>query len=135
MPAHETNLFGVPVPSDNKVFLVFIVLHIILGFLSPDAGKILINKKVVYPPTLSRYRSRIAYVKQQTFLIHDTLLRNIILDGKTYDTERLESVLQSTGLASLVASLPGKLDTVIADHRQEIDTVIKSARKTKIRKR
>jgi len=28
-----------------------------------------------------------------------------------------------------------KLDTVIADHRQEIDTVIKSARKTKIRKR
>ena len=28
-----------------------------------------------------------------------------------------------------------KLDTVIADHRQEIDTVIKSARKMKIRKK
>jgi hypothetical protein len=28
-----------------------------------------------------------------------------------------------------------KLDTVISDHRQEIDTVIKSARKTKIRKK
>jgi hypothetical protein len=28
-----------------------------------------------------------------------------------------------------------KLDTVIADHRQEIDTVIKSARKTKIKKK
>jgi hypothetical protein len=28
-----------------------------------------------------------------------------------------------------------KLDTVISDHRQEIDTVIKSARKTKIKKK
>ena len=28
-----------------------------------------------------------------------------------------------------------KLDTVISDHRQEIDTVIKSARKTRMRKR
>jgi hypothetical protein len=28
-----------------------------------------------------------------------------------------------------------KLDNVIADHRQEIDTVIKSARKTKTQKR
>jgi hypothetical protein len=27
-----------------------------------------------------------------------------------------------------------KLDTVISDHRQEIDTVIKSARKTKIKR-
>jgi hypothetical protein len=28
-----------------------------------------------------------------------------------------------------------KLDTVIADHRQEIDTVIKSARKPRLKKR
>jgi hypothetical protein len=28
-----------------------------------------------------------------------------------------------------------KLDTVISDHRQEIDTVIKSARKTKVRRK
>ena len=28
-----------------------------------------------------------------------------------------------------------KLDTVISDHRQEIDMVIKSARKTKVRKK
>jgi hypothetical protein len=28
-----------------------------------------------------------------------------------------------------------KLDTVISDHRQEIDTVIKSARKTRVRKK
>ncbi len=28
-----------------------------------------------------------------------------------------------------------KLDTVISDHRQEIDTVIKSARRTRVRKK
>jgi hypothetical protein len=28
-----------------------------------------------------------------------------------------------------------KLDTVISDHRQEIDTVIKSARKSRVRKK
>ncbi|MBX9851586.1 MAG: hypothetical protein K2X86_07480 [Cytophagaceae bacterium] len=41
-----TILFGVPVPSDNKVFLTFIVAHIILGLICVLAGllAILINK-------------------------------------------------------------------------------------------
>ena len=38
MPAHETNLFGIPVPSDDKVFLIFIVLHIISGIICTVSG-------------------------------------------------------------------------------------------------
>jgi ABC-type sugar transport system permease subunit len=46
MEDNETVLFGVPVPSDNKVFLTFIVAHIILGLICVLGGllAILTNK-------------------------------------------------------------------------------------------
>lgn len=46
MEEQETIVFGVPVPSENKVFLFFIVVHIILGLICVLAGlfAILTNK-------------------------------------------------------------------------------------------
>ena len=38
MEDKETIVFGIPVPSDNKVFLTFIVVHIILGLICVLAG-------------------------------------------------------------------------------------------------
>lgn len=38
MEEHSTILFGVPVPSNNKVFLAFIVVHIVLGLTCTISG-------------------------------------------------------------------------------------------------
>jgi hypothetical protein len=38
MKEDETIIFGIPVPSDNKVFLAFIVVHIILGLICTISG-------------------------------------------------------------------------------------------------
>jgi hypothetical protein len=38
MEEEETILFGVPVPSDNKVFLAFVAAHIVLGIICTLSG-------------------------------------------------------------------------------------------------
>ena len=46
MEDHTTNLFGVPVPSDNKLFLTFIVMHILLGLTCVISGVVaMLSKK------------------------------------------------------------------------------------------
>lgn len=38
MSEHETDLLGIPVPSDNPLFLAFIIIHIILGLICTVSG-------------------------------------------------------------------------------------------------
>ncbi len=46
LPEKETILFGIPVPSDDKLFLAIVVVHILLGIICVLAGiaAILSNK-------------------------------------------------------------------------------------------
>jgi ABC-type multidrug transport system fused ATPase/permease subunit len=53
------------------------ILNLLLGFLAPASGDICINGAAVDASMRQRYWQRISYVKQQAFLVHDTLLRNI----------------------------------------------------------
>ncbi len=46
MEDRTTDLFGIPVPSDNKLFLTFIVIHIVLGLTCVIAGIVaMLSKK------------------------------------------------------------------------------------------
>src|SRR5258708_39334269 len=61
------------------------------------------------------YWRRIAYVKQQPFLLHDTVLYNVTLDGRRYDRDRLHKAACATGLLQLIESFAGRWDKVIAE--------------------
>jgi ABC-type bacteriocin/lantibiotic exporter with double-glycine peptidase domain len=111
------DLLGISGPSGKGKTTI---VNLLLGFLAPAQGHIFINNAPAGAAAGRAWWQRIAYVKQQSFLIHDTLLRNIILDEKTYDEKRLQCALQSTGLAALVASLPGGLDTLVAENGKNI---------------
>lgn len=73
------------------------VLHLLLGFLVPDKGAISINGEVLSPADLRKFRTRIAYVAQQPFIMHDTLLRNITLGSDLFDDERMQTALLGAG--------------------------------------
>lgn len=45
MQDHKTIFFGVPIPSDNKVFLIFIGIHIILGLTCTISGIVAMMSK------------------------------------------------------------------------------------------
>jgi ABC-type multidrug transport system fused ATPase/permease subunit len=96
------------------------LLNLLLGFLDPHSGEILINGSAADIQTRQQYRKYIAYVKQQTFLVHDTILRNIVLDEKIVDEQKLANAIRLSGLDELIKNYPEKLDKVITENGKNI---------------
>jgi ABC-type multidrug transport system fused ATPase/permease subunit len=88
------------------------ILNLLLGFLQPGTGTILVNDSI--PASEKLHWRHIAYVKQQTFLIHDTIMRNIVLDEQQYDEEKLRKVIERSGLSEL------GLEKMIAENGKNI---------------
>ena len=65
---------------------------------------------------LDQWRSQIAYIPQQIFLLDDSLRNNISLDfeGNVNDKEIIEAINQAQ-LSELVSQLPEGLDTKIGE--------------------
>jgi len=96
------------------------ILNLILGFLAPNTGKILVNDDLVSQPELKKYWPAISYMRQQSFLIHDSILRNITLQESNYDEEKLKQVLEISGLTDLIESTPEGLNKMIAENGKNI---------------
>jgi ABC-type bacteriocin/lantibiotic exporter with double-glycine peptidase domain len=96
------------------------ILNLLLGFLVPASGEISINGAVADASIRQQYWQRISYVKQQAFLVHDTLMRNIVLDATAHDEERLQWAIRSAGLGGLIDSFPEGLDKVINENGKNI---------------
>ena len=96
------------------------ILNLILGFLDPASGKIMVNDVFVSPAELKKYWPRISYIRQQSFLIHDSILRNITLQENNYDEEKLNNVLEISGLKDLIDNTPEGLNKVIAENGKNI---------------
>ena len=96
------------------------ILNLILGFLTPISGKILVNHILVSPSEFKKYWPGISYVRQQSFLIHDSILRNITLQENNYDGEKLKHVLEISGLHDLIDSTPEGLKKMVAENGKNI---------------
>jgi len=96
------------------------ILNLILGFLAPASGKILVNDVFVSQPEIKKYWSQVSYIRQQSFLIHDSILRNITLRENNYDEEKLKQVLEISGLEDLIDSTPEGLNKMIAENGKNI---------------
>jgi ABC-type multidrug transport system fused ATPase/permease subunit len=96
------------------------ILNLLLGFLTPSSGEICINEAKADTATRQQYWKRVAYVKQQAFLLHDTFLRNILLDTETHDRQRLQWAIRAAGLTGLLDSFPEGLDKVINENGKNI---------------
>jgi ABC-type multidrug transport system fused ATPase/permease subunit len=94
------------------------ILNLMLGFLTPHGGEILVNGSI--PAVERRHWKKISYVKQQNFLIHDTILRNIVLEETKYDEQRLQEVIERSGLQQFIASDAEGLNKLIAENGKNI---------------
>jgi ABC-type multidrug transport system fused ATPase/permease subunit len=96
------------------------LLNILLGFVKPGRGEVLVNGEAQQAHEIREHWNRMAYVKQQPFIIHDSLLVNITLDEQHYDEERLQRAIDLTGLGELIEKLPGGLAAVITENGRNI---------------
>lgn len=96
------------------------VLNLFLGFLEPEFGQIRINGREADGEQRRSFWPGVAYVRQQPFLIHDSILRNITLSEKDYDAQRLATALELSGLDEMVAASPEGLEKSITENGTNI---------------
>lgn len=96
------------------------ILNLIVGFLTQDTGEILINDRPASRNCINDYRHHISYVKQQPFVLHGSLLQNIILDDAHSDENRLRSALEVSGLMEMVNECPDGVDKLILENGRNI---------------
>ena len=96
------------------------ILNLLLGFLTPRTGEILINCKPVSLNEIKNYWPAISYVRQQPFLIHDTILQNIILEEKSRSDKKLEQVLEISGLNNFINLSADGLNKMITENGKNI---------------
>ena len=96
------------------------ILNLLLGFLAAEKGEILINELPVNSQTIKSYWPCIAYVRQQSFFIYDTLLRNITLEEEGCHKQNLQSALNISGLDEVVTKFAEGLEKVITENGKNI---------------
>lgn len=96
------------------------VLNLILGFLAPGSGHVLINNSPADTGSLKKYWPFIAYVRQQNFFIYDTILRNITLEEEGFDNDKLQYALKISGIDEMIQHFPEGLEKIITENGKNI---------------
>lgn len=90
--------------------------NLLLGFLSPDSGNILINNTTCDQAGLQAYWQKISYCKQQPFFIHDSIAKNISLSEGAPDQEKLNRIAVATGIDELITASAKGFETIITEN-------------------
>lgn len=96
------------------------IINLLLGFFEPQCGDILVNNKALSAVGRQQYWPVISYVKQQTFFINDSILKNITLTDDDYDAARLAEAINICGIASMLGEYGDGLNKQITENGKNI---------------
>ena len=88
------------------------LVDVLLGLLHPQTGAIKLNGKDI-SSQIELWRSLVAYLPQEIFLIDDSLTKNIALEDDIDDLsqDKLKEVIKKSRLDDFIDNLPEGLDT------------------------
>lgn len=92
------------------------LLNLIIGYMYPSKGKILIDGNDITDINLQSYRKHIAVVPQNSILFTGTIKDNITYGRANVSDEELKEVIEDANLTELIESLPDGWDTPITEH-------------------
>ncbi|MEU8431371.1 thiol reductant ABC exporter subunit CydD [Streptomyces sp. NPDC029216] len=82
------------------------LLNVLLGFVSPTAGRVRISGTDLADLSLEQWRERIAWVPQRPHLFAGTIAENVRLARPEAGDEALEAALRDAGAWEFVSALP-----------------------------
>ncbi len=92
------------------------LMQLAIGFLRPQAGRILLDGLAMEEIDMRTWRRHIAVVPQQTILFSGTFRDNITYGMDGYSTAQIETVLAAARLEEVVRQLPDGLDTPVGEN-------------------
>jgi ABC-type transport system involved in cytochrome bd biosynthesis fused ATPase/permease subunit len=114
--------FSLEIPAGETVALVgptgagkTTAAHLLLRFLEPSAGRILLDGEPLNGLAPEAWRQRVAWVPQQPRLFHATLRANLLLGRPDATSDAIERALALARLDGLVRELPRGLDTELGE--------------------
>tara|TARA_B100000767_G_scaffold112765_2_gene107656 strand:- start:253 stop:1986 length:1734 start_codon:yes stop_codon:yes gene_type:complete len=90
------------------------LIALLLGFLKPNNGKIKVDNNDIHT-NLNSWQKSIGYVPQAIHLVDDSIKKNICfgINDNKINYEKLEKVIEISGLKEFINNQPKKLDTII----------------------
>lgn len=91
------------------------LLHLILGFVTPSRGRVLVDGVDLATLDLDSWRARLAFVPQRPHLFTTSVLDNIRLGAPSASLESVRQAAAAAHAADFVEALPGGYDTVVGE--------------------
>ncbi|MGI6717386.1 MAG: ABC transporter ATP-binding protein [Eubacteriales bacterium] len=91
------------------------IMNMIIGFLKPTEGKILIDGVDMADLDLTDYRRHISVVPQNSILFPGTIRENITYGLHSIPAKRLENAIELANLNEFIKELPSGLDTPVGE--------------------
>ncbi len=91
------------------------LLDLLCGLTEPQSGDVLIDGISLHDINLRQWRHMIGYVSQDTILLHDTVMNNILVGEPTLTAADAERALRQAGAWDFVSALPEGLQTVVGE--------------------
>ena len=85
------------------------------GLLRPDFGRILLDGESLFDYRMTSYRRKVAYVAQDTFMLNDTVTRNVDLGLEGITREAVKEACRLAYAHEFIERLPRGYDTVLGE--------------------
>ena len=93
------------------------LIDLILGLLEPQKGSLYYNGNALDKHSINEWRSSVAYLPQDVFLVDDTLEKNIALgvSEKNINSSKVLEAIKKARLKDLIDNLPKGKETIIGE--------------------
>ena len=96
------------------------ILNLLLGFLQPDKGRILVNDNPLVALTPDSWRENIAWIGQRPVLFHGTIKENILLGRPKASAGEIEQAAGRAGVLAFSMHLTEGLETQVGELGQAL---------------
>jgi ATP-binding cassette subfamily C protein len=91
------------------------LVDLVVGLLKPDAGVVLLDDVPLADVDATVWRSRIGYVPQEMFLLHDTIAMNVGLGDPEVSRDDIVRALELANAWEFVSELTDGIETVVGE--------------------
>ncbi|NUP64283.1 MAG: ABC transporter ATP-binding protein [Nonomuraea sp.] len=91
------------------------ILNLVIGFLRPTSGRILLDGRDMEELDLRTYRRFVSVVPQESILFEGSIRENVTYGMSGVSDERVREALRDANALEFIDRLPGGLDTVVGE--------------------